>query len=369
MTRPFRVVALVAAYNEEDIIEACLDHLSGQGIESYLLDDGSTDRTAERAASFLGKGLIAIEQLPQSTPHAFSLERILARKEELAASLDASWFINQDADEFRDSLWSELDLRQAFELVERLGSNAIDFEIFTIRPVGEPHIARASPDQSPCWYEPGCQYDRLQVRAWKQRDRVDLCSSGGHDVTYNDRLVFPLRFPMRHYPIRSRAQGVRKVFTERLPAFDQSERNRGWHVQYDTCSAEDSFVAAPSDVLLYDAVDARVRSALRNRELEAALARVAELISREEQLSGEVRRQASTIDGLKVRAERLSCLLHTLRAERDGSRAAAASLEMQLTELHSAAAQVARELTLIRTSRSWRWMKPLRAVFRLLGGR
>jgi glycosyltransferase involved in cell wall biosynthesis len=355
MTRPFRVVALVAAYNEEDIIEACLEHLCRHGVESYLLDDGSTDRTAERAASFLERGLIAIEPLPQTSPRAFSLERILARKEQLAASLDASWFINQDADEFRDSLWSELDLLQAFERVDRLGWNAIDFEIFTIRPVGEPDTARAGPNRSPCWYEPPCDYDRVQVRAWKQNGRVDLRSSGGHDVSYEGRMVFPLRFPMRHYPIRSRAQGVRKVFTERLPAFDPDERNRGWHVQYDRYRPADSFVAAQSDVLLYDAVDARVRSALRNRDLEAALARVTELTSRAEQLSAELQRQQTSIAQLEGRARRLS---HRLRRRQTALVVA--------QEIH---AEVARELALIHASRSWRWTQPLRSAFRLFGGR
>jgi glycosyltransferase involved in cell wall biosynthesis len=386
MTVPFRVIALIAAHNEDDIIEACLEHLCRQGIESYLLDDGSTDRTAERAAAFIGRGLIAVEPLPQTTPPTFSLRRILARKEALAASLDASWFINQDADEFRDSAWSELDLRQAFERVDRLGWNAIDFEVFTMRPVGDPATAWTGPDQSPCWYAPPGDYDRLQVRAWKNAGTVDLCSSGGHDVQYEGRAVFPLRFPMRHYPIRSRAQGVRKVFTERLPRFDPGERAQGWHVQYDRCDAPDSLIAA-SEVVLYDPVDARVRSALRNRDLEKALAVVEQLEARAEQLSRQVRRRNSIIQLLKGRTKRLrkqqaqgdaqepnraersgsADELRTMMAERDELRGSVERMEMERARVESAAADVALELARIRASRTWRWTKPLRMVVRLFG--
>jgi hypothetical protein len=126
-------------------------------------------------------------------------------------------------------------------------------------------------------------------------------------------------------------------------------------VQYDRYRPADSFVAAQSDVLLYDAVDARVRSALRNRDLEAALARVTELTSRAEQLSAELQRQQTSIAQLEGRARRLS---HRLRRRQTALVVA--------QEIH---AEVARELALIHASRSWRWTQPLRSAFRLFGGR
>ena len=233
MPTTFRVLALIAAHNEEDIIGACIDHLFAQGVESYLMDDGSTDATVERATARLGRGLLGIERLPVLQPPTFSLDRILARKESLARELEASWFINQDADEFRESLWAELDLRSAIQTVDRLGWNAIDFQIFTMRLVGEPATARVSPSDDGGWYSPAEPFDKKQIRCWKRTDApVELRSSGGHDSVFDGRRVFPMRFPMRHYPIRSQEHGERKIFTERVPRFDTAEVARSWHVQY-----------------------------------------------------------------------------------------------------------------------------------------
>jgi hypothetical protein len=49
---PLRLVAIIAAYNEEDIIGPALAHLIEQGASVYLLDDGSTDRTVAVAQVF-----------------------------------------------------------------------------------------------------------------------------------------------------------------------------------------------------------------------------------------------------------------------------------------------------------------------------
>ena len=59
------LVAIVAAYNEEDIIGPALAHLVEQGAAVYLLDDGSTDLTVANARQAAGAGLIGVESLPR----------------------------------------------------------------------------------------------------------------------------------------------------------------------------------------------------------------------------------------------------------------------------------------------------------------
>ena len=44
-----RVVALLATYNEERFIESSLRRLARHGVETYLIDNGSTDTTIEIA--------------------------------------------------------------------------------------------------------------------------------------------------------------------------------------------------------------------------------------------------------------------------------------------------------------------------------
>src|SRR3712207_8599948 len=95
-----RVVAILAAYNEERFLAGCLEHLFEQGVDAYLIDNESTDRTVEIAERYLGRGLIGIENIPRAAG-VFSWRPIIRRKEELAATLEADWFMHADPDEIR----------------------------------------------------------------------------------------------------------------------------------------------------------------------------------------------------------------------------------------------------------------------------
>src|SRR6187401_1351079 len=118
----FRVIAMISAHNESDVIAQVVGDLIDQGIQVYLIDDGSSDDTLAAVDRWLNKGLIAIERRPPSP--FFGWTEILRRKEQLAAELDADWFMHQDADELRESPWSDLGLLEAIREVDRLGYNA-----------------------------------------------------------------------------------------------------------------------------------------------------------------------------------------------------------------------------------------------------
>jgi GT2 family glycosyltransferase len=83
-----RVVAILATHNEERFIAGCLEHLIGQGVEVYLIDNCSTDRTVEIAGRYLGRGLIDIETFPRAEG-VYKWRSILERKEQLATTLEA----------------------------------------------------------------------------------------------------------------------------------------------------------------------------------------------------------------------------------------------------------------------------------------
>jgi FtsZ-binding cell division protein ZapB len=353
MTSEPAIVAIIAAHNEADIIAACLRHLHANRVDTYLLDDGSTDGTVRIAEAFLGRGLLAIERLPALTPPRFSLDRILERKEALATELDADWFINHDADEFRESLWADHDLRSAIGRVDRLGWNAVDFQIFAIPPVGDPATATAVPDQPPQWFAPGADCDREQIRAWKRQPRVDLRSSAGHGVKFDGRRIFPMRFPMRHYPVRSQAHGERKLFVERVPRYDTDERARGWHVQYRTDAPGRGLIADSADLEPYDITTARIISSLANRDVEAARTRIAELSRTIDALDAQVQARVEAIDRLRTTIDGLHATIASLRAE-DASRQENLAL-------------LRRELEDIRASKSWRWTGPVRTLLARLG--
>ena len=108
MAEEFRVIAIISAYNEGDIISPVISHLVENGVDVYLIDNHSTDDTVDRARTWLGKGVVAIESFPDdscpgSEPAcAFPWSAILRRKEQLALELQADWFIHHDADEVRE---------------------------------------------------------------------------------------------------------------------------------------------------------------------------------------------------------------------------------------------------------------------------
>ena len=102
----FRVIALIASFNEEDVIVPVIERLHENGIDVYLIDNWLTDDTYQRAQSLLGRGLIGLERFPRTGPSAtFDLEEQLKRKEELCSELKADWFIHHDADEIHESPW------------------------------------------------------------------------------------------------------------------------------------------------------------------------------------------------------------------------------------------------------------------------
>ena len=130
-----RVVALLATYNEERFIDSSLRRLARHGVETYLIDNGSTDRTIEIAEAHLGDGLIEIEELPRSG--TFSLPAILERKEQLAAAIDADWLIHLDADEARVPPRSDRSLADALAEADAAGYNAVNFLEYTFLPTVE----------------------------------------------------------------------------------------------------------------------------------------------------------------------------------------------------------------------------------------
>jgi glycosyltransferase involved in cell wall biosynthesis len=338
MPADFPIVALIAAHNEADVIAQVVEDLIRQGIQVYLLDDASTDGTVAAVEPFRGRGLVGIERYPgeSGAPGAaadvFGLEAIVRRKEALARELDARWFISHDADEFRESPWPGVPLADAIRHVDAAGFNAIDFELLDFWPTHDRFRAGDDVRLAFRHYTLGRPWDKLQIRCWKKLDvPLDLASSGGHEASFPGRRVFPLRFLLRHYPIRGQAHGERKVLRERLPRFVPAERARGWHVQYEGVGPGHRFIRDPAELVLYDPLAVRLHLALRHRGVEE----LEETVLARERMMNTLQRQ--------VRAQSL-----------------------ELGRLAAAREEAEQRLRAVLASRSWRWTAPLRAAFRLL---
>jgi hypothetical protein len=381
MSADFSVVAIIAAYNEADVIDHVVRDLIEQGVQVYFLDDGSTDGTVAAVAPYVGRGVLGIERLPErgddTAPAGFDWERILLRKTQLASELDATWFIHHDADEFRESPWSHLGLKDAIEHVDRLGFNAIDFAGFDFWPVHDEFRAGSDVRQAFTFYSEPAPYDRVQIRCWKKTEhRVDLASSGGHDVGFPGRKIFPVRFILRHYPIRSQAHGERKVFEERRNRFLVHERAKGWHVQYDNIQEGASFIRDPSTLTTFDPEALRFSLTTRHREVEECQSQLDVLRQELAQRCEELGQAREALKACGVESDRLRAEIPKTRAELDARSAEIAritqALEQRDADIERWRATVdglGRRLDELHQSLSWRWTAPARAIYRVLRNR
>lgn len=221
-----RVVALLAVHNEERFVGACIEHLARHGVETYLIDNDSTDATVAIAEGYEGRGLAGLETVPRQGVYAW--RPLLEHKAELAATLDADWFLHVDADEIRLPPRSGMTLAEALAEVDVLGYNAVNFQEYSFVPTKE------SPDHDhPRFLETMRHYypflpglpDRLN--AWRrQEEPVDLATSGGHCVDFPELRMYPQSFPMRHYLYLSVQHAIRK-YVQR--AYSPEEVAAGWH--------------------------------------------------------------------------------------------------------------------------------------------
>jgi glycosyltransferase involved in cell wall biosynthesis len=257
--RKMRIIAIMSAFNEEDIIGQTVSNLIDNGIDIYFIDHHSIDKTLDIAKSFLGKGVKKIEIFPEESGYPSELKDIYAwryilrRKEELHSTLRADWYMHMDADAIVESPWENMTFIEAVQLVDALGYNCINFELFNFRPIIVEYKSNSKPQDFFEYWEPANVSDELQIKCWKNLgQKIDLVSSGGHNVKFKGKKVFPLKFIMRHYPIRSRSHGIKKVFSERRSRFDLEEKSKGWHSQYDRYVDEKDIQFNKESLLKYD---------------------------------------------------------------------------------------------------------------------
>jgi hypothetical protein len=230
-----RACALMAVYNEADVVREAVCKLIAQGVDVHLVDNASTDGTAERVADLVGRGVTDIETVRffENGREVYDWTALLKLKEQRSRELGYDWYLHVDADEIRYAPWPGVSLREGLDRVDAAGYNLVNFKLFNFRLTGETVIEPADIEASMPLYS-GCErFNQRQVKAWRADPEVDIASLGGHHVRVPGARLFPTRFIHKHYPVRSLEHGRRKILAERKARFSQAEKARGWHVQYD----------------------------------------------------------------------------------------------------------------------------------------
>ncbi|WP_288842463.1 methyltransferase domain-containing protein [uncultured Deefgea sp.] len=231
-----KVLAIINVYNELDILPEVLIHLVSQGVDVHVVDNWSSDGSWELASQFAIKSSrVMVSRFPDAPSADYEWSKQLKNVEDVALNSNYDWCIHYDADEIRYSPWHDVNLVEAISFVDSLGYNAIDFTVFNFRFING-QVFKANYQDNMVYmdlsYTAG--YER-QVKAWRQyKDvKVDLEYEGGHDVQFEGRRVFPLKFLNKHYPLRNPEQAARKIFVDRKPRMLKERQEFGRHQQYD----------------------------------------------------------------------------------------------------------------------------------------
>jgi SAM-dependent methyltransferase len=232
---PKKVAAIIHSYNEADILPEVVQHLIEQGIEVHCFDNWSTDGSWEIIQEMMIKGEVNhCERFPIEPCENYEWHEQLSKTSEYAMTLDADWIMHYDADEIRVSPWQGVTLCDAIAYVDSLGYNAIDFTVLDFRFI-ETGLNTTTPyQQNLSHFEFGRRPGHfMQIKCWKNIQKVDLADTGGHSASFDNRKVYPIKFLLKHYPLRNKTQAVSKIFNYRLPRFTKEKLKYGWHSQYD----------------------------------------------------------------------------------------------------------------------------------------
>ena len=265
-----KIVAILASYNEQRFIGACLDHYLQQGIHVYLLDNDSTDNTLEIAKQYLGRNLIGIERIPRNG--LYQWQKILMRKEELADEIEADWLMHADPDEIRVAPNSSQTLAEAIAEIDKKGYNAVNFMEYTFLPVRESNDHdNAEFQKTMRWYYPFAQRHPHRLNAWKKQNRrwpgmkaflrelvrnhrlppsVNLRDSGGHVIQFPGIKPYPVDFKLKHYIVLSLDHAIQKYVKK---SYDPTETGaHGWRA---TVKEHEFLLPSQSQMRLYTSDD------------------------------------------------------------------------------------------------------------------
>lgn len=229
-----KACGLISSYNDEDIIGDVIYHHLNEGLQIHVIDNWSQDSTFNIIQQIANKrNDVTYERFPEKPTNYYDWASILDRK--LAYSLEHAydWYLHIDSDEIRESPLNT-NLLRTISFANYLGYNAIDFTVIDFRPT-DVNDTFSSPD-SFNFFEFGRRPGHfIQIKGWKKGDygKITLSDSGGHEIAFNGRKIYPLKFLLRHYPLRSKQQIDNKIIKGSARR-EKDRREKGWHYHYDS---------------------------------------------------------------------------------------------------------------------------------------
>jgi hypothetical protein len=255
--KKLKVLAVVSVHNDEDIIDNVLRYLIGQDLDILVLDNWSTDDSNKIIRKFVTRysNQVFLEMFPKDKPNkVHDWANMLDYKVHNSISQNYDWIIHYDSDEIRIGPWRGISLGNSIRIVDKLGFNAINFTLLDFRPTKSNYTSDTNLQEFFKYFEMRDTPSAfLQVKAWKNfGQEVDIKSNLGHDVIFHDKKVFPIKFLLKHYPLRSEKSAKTKIFKNRMPRYISEMRTKGIHRQYDKFSTKDKFLWSTQELNFFE---------------------------------------------------------------------------------------------------------------------
>lgn len=220
------VTAILCIRNEEAYLANCLRHLVRNGVRFGIIDNGSTDASAEiyRSREFADH-LVATLELPFEGH--FSLAEQLRQKMALIDIIDTDWVIHLDADEVMHSDRPAETLSEALTRLGADGWNVVNFDEFVFLPVKHDYVPDVQGEQRMDLYYFFEPHTPRLMRAWRKACGFSPVENGGHALEGANVRMAPNHLALRHYIFRNQEHAMSKYSAR---TFAPSDLARGWHI-------------------------------------------------------------------------------------------------------------------------------------------
>ncbi|MFC1665755.1 glycosyltransferase family 2 protein [Pseudomonadota bacterium] len=209
--------------NEESYLPRCIEYLSTQGVKVVVLDNESTDATADICRSYAPELVIRYQVHPFQG--AFDLTSITQMLEAMQKTIEADWFVLNSPDEVLQSDRPGERMADALRRFESQGYNVINFEEFVFMPENE-SVSYIGKDylQEMRHYYYFAPFQLRSMRAWK--NPPGFHNPEGHRVEGPGIQLYPDSFIHRQYITLSR-EHFRRKYEKRI--FSPVDIAKGWH--------------------------------------------------------------------------------------------------------------------------------------------
>ena len=235
-------LAIVTTYNDVDIIKGIVEENINQGQELIIIDNWSNDGTWEELEKLKlnREEILKLYRFPLNGPSLdYNWKELLKFKEEIAIQYPNRWIFHQDSDEVTLSPFDDIEIKYVLASIKDFGFNCVTLRMLDFAPVDD-YFVQGNPVEYFKYYRyiTKYSYDRQEKIWYQNNEKVNLNQNAGHELIFEGKNTYHIRFPRLHYSIRSTKQMVKKYDEDRKKRSEKERKELGWHTHIEERRSE-----------------------------------------------------------------------------------------------------------------------------------